>query len=59
MILEPSFTRDWSPMRDREVIRVNFANDNLGIAASLRQAFSAAARDQSTRDFEQLLSELD
>ena len=59
MILEPAFAHDRSPMRDREIIRVDFANDNLGIAASLRQAFRAAAHDQSTRDFDQLLSKLD
>ena len=48
-----------SPTRDREVIRVDFANDKMGIAASLRQAFAAAAHDQCTRDFDKLLSELE
>lgn len=48
-----------SPGRDREVIRVDFCNDKMGIAASLRQAFAAAAHDQCTHDFEKLLSELD
>ena len=48
-----------SPTRDRDVIRVDFANDKLGIAASLRQAFAAAAADQSTHDFDKLLRELD
>ena len=48
-----------SPTRDREVIRVDFADDKLGIAASLRQAFAAAAHEPCTRDFDKLLSELD
>lgn len=47
------------PTRDRDVIRVDFPNDKLGIAASLRQAFAAAAHDPCTRDFEKLLNELD
>ena len=46
-------------MRDREVIRVDFSDDKLGIAASLRQAFASAAHDQSAHDFEKLLRELD
>jgi hypothetical protein len=44
--------------RDREVIRIDFAHDKLGIAAALRQAFAAAANDQSNHDFDKLLSEL-
>ena len=44
--------------RDREVIRLDFPNDKLGIAASLRQAFAAASQDECTRDFEKLISEL-
>lgn len=48
-----------SPSRDRDVIRVDFANDKLGIAATLRQAFAAAAQDPSTHDFDKLLRELD
>jgi len=47
-----------SPTRDREVIRVDFSNDRLGIAESLRQAFASASHDQCTRDFEKLLDEL-
>ena len=43
---------------DREVIRVDFAHDKLGIAAALRQAFAAAAQDRSNHDFDKLLSEL-
>ena len=43
---------------DRELIRVHFAQDKLGIAAALRQAFAAAAHDRSAHDFEKLLSEL-
>lgn len=45
--------------RDSDVIRVDFADDKLGIAAALRQAFASAAQDQCTRDFEKLLAELD
>ena len=47
-----------SESRDREVIRLDFPNDNLGIAASLRQAFAAASHDECSRDFELLISEL-
>ena len=46
------------PTRDREVIRVDFAHDKLGIAAALRQAFAAAANDPCRHDFEKLLEEL-
>ena len=59
MNCEAALAKTPAPERDREVIRVDFADDKLGIAASLRQAFAAAAYDQSTRDFEQLLRELD
>jgi len=44
--------------RDREVIRVDFADDRMGITAALRRAFAAAATDRSSHDFERLLSEL-
>ena len=44
--------------RDREIIRVDFADDRIGITAALRRAFAEAATDRSTHDFEQLLSEL-
>jgi hypothetical protein len=47
-----------STERDRELIRVDFANDKLGIAAALRQAFAAAAQESSTHDFDRLLNEL-
>ena len=43
---------------DREVIRVDFADDRMGIAAALRQAFTAASCDHSDHDFDKLLSEL-
>ena len=46
------------PTRDREVIRVEFANDRMGIAAALRQAFNAAANDPGDRDFDRMLSDL-
>jgi len=59
MSFEAAFAQTPSPARDREVIRVDFANDQLGIAASLRQVFSAAAHDECTHDFDKLLSELD
>lgn len=44
--------------RDREVIRLDFPNDKLGIAQSLRQAFAAASEDECGRDFEALINEL-
>ena len=59
MILQAAFDEFPALTRDREVIRVDFTNDKLGIAASLRRAFAAAAHDQCTHDFEKLLSELD
>jgi hypothetical protein len=49
---------DTPPCGDRELIRVHFAQDKLGIAAALRQAFAAAANDRSDHDFDKLLSEL-
>ena len=52
-------TRSRTPSsRDREVIRVDFADDRIGITAALRRAFAAAANDRSDHDFERLLSEL-
>ncbi len=59
MIPQTATTNHPSPIRDRDVIRVDFANDKLGIAATLRQAFAAAAQDPSTHDFDKLLRELD
>jgi hypothetical protein len=58
MSFEAAFNRNPSPARDREVIRVDFARDNFGITAALRQAFAAAANDSCDRDFEKLLNEL-
>lgn len=43
---------------DRDLIRVDFTDDRLGIAAALRKAFAAAACDRSDHDFDKLLSEL-
>ena len=59
MSFTTALSQTHAPTRDREVIRVDFANDKLGIAASLRQAFAAAAQDEYTRDFDKLLRELD
>lgn len=59
MNFEAAFAHSPSLPRDREVIRVDFADDKLGIAAALRQAFASAAHDECTRDFDKLLSELD
>ena len=59
MSFEAALAQSPSQPRDREVIRVDFADDKLGIAASLRQAFASAAHDQCTHDFEKLLRELD
>ena len=47
-----------SMSRDREVIRLDFPNDKLGIAESLRKAFAAASQDECGRDFELLINEL-
>jgi len=58
MSFEAALNRNPSPARDREVIRVGFASDTMGIAAALRQAFAAAANDRSEHDFEKLLKEL-
>ncbi len=58
MSFQPAFAQSPSPARDREVIRVDFSNDSLGIAENLRRAFASASHDQCTRDFEELLDEL-
>ena len=58
MNFEAAMTRDPTPARDREVIRVDFEHDKLGIAAALRHAFSAAAHEPCDIDFDRLLSEL-
>ena len=44
--------------RDREVIRIDHADDRMGIAAALRRAFHQAAQEPSDRDFEDLLRQL-
>jgi hypothetical protein len=58
MMHDDSFSHMPQPARDREVIRVDCSHDKMGIAASLRQAFEAAAHDQSDHDFDQLLRDL-
>jgi hypothetical protein len=58
MNLEDALMSTCSTERDRELIRVDFANDKLGIAAALRQAFAEAAHEHSTHDFDRLLNEL-
>ncbi len=58
MSLKAAFADCPSRPRDREVIRVDFSNDKLGIAESLRRAFAAASHDECTRDFEKLINEL-
>jgi hypothetical protein len=58
MSFEDASTQTCETERDRDLIRVDFAQDKLGIAAALRQAFSAAAHDKSSHDFDQLLREL-
>ncbi len=44
--------------RDRDLIRIEFPDDRMGITAALRQAFAEAANERSTHDFDKLLSEL-
>ena len=56
---QAAIVEELSPTCDREVIRVDFTHDKLGISATLRQAFAAAAHDECTRDFEKLLDDLD
>jgi hypothetical protein len=58
MTQKAAYAQSPSAARDREVIRLDFPNDKLGIAASLRRAFAAASQDECTRDFEKLISEL-
>jgi len=58
MSLKAAYADCPSRARDREVIRVDFSNDKLGIAESLRRAFAAASQDECTRDFEKLINEL-
>jgi hypothetical protein len=58
MNFEAAMTKTSTPIRDRELIRVDFAHDKLGIAAALRQAFAAAAQEPADIDFDKLLSEL-
>jgi hypothetical protein len=54
----PTCSNEREDDRDRDLIRVDFAHDKLGIAAALRQAFAAAAHDKSTHDFARLLNQL-
>jgi hypothetical protein len=43
---------------DRRIIRVDAAPAHAGITAALRRAFEAAASEPSTRDFTELLRQL-
>lgn len=43
---------------DRQVIRVDNPPAHAGITAALRRAFEAAASEPSTRDFTELLRQL-
>jgi hypothetical protein len=47
-----------SPVRDREVIRVDLNSDKMGIASALRQAFSTVSKDETDRYFDHLLDDL-
>ncbi|MCY7340114.1 MAG: hypothetical protein LH465_09245 [Sphingomonas bacterium] len=58
MILASASSDTALPACDREVIRVDFADDRMGIAAALRRAFHAAACARSDHDFEKLLRDL-
>jgi hypothetical protein len=58
MTSEAAFTMNSPIVRDRELIQLDFSNDKLGIAAALRQAFTAAADDHSDCDFDKLLNDL-
>ena len=49
---------DKSSTRDRELIRLDSATDYHGIASALRRAFSDAANEPTTHDFEDLLHKL-
>ena len=43
---------------DRRLIRVDGSPDQAGIAAALRRAFAAGRKDDSDRDFAELLERL-
>ena len=58
MILQTASNDKAPPARDREVIRVVFADDRMGIATALRRAFHAAACERSDHDFDKLLRDL-
>lgn len=58
MTLEDAFSKKSEATGDREPIRLQFAQDKMGIAAALREAFAAAANDRSDHDFDQLLRQL-
>ena len=58
MTYEVAYVQPSSPARDRELIRIDFSSDSLGIAAALRQAFATASHAESTHDFEKLIDEL-
>jgi hypothetical protein len=58
MSFEDAISETSAPTGDREPIRLQFAQDKMGIAAALRAAFAAAACDRSDRDFDELLNQL-
>ena len=45
-------------MDDRQIIRIDGLPDQAGIAAALRRAFAAGRKDDSDRDFADLLQRL-
>ena len=58
MSMQAAYKDHETGSRDRDVIRVEFPSDGLGIADALRRAFSEAANDRSDHDFEELLRRL-
>lgn len=58
MCMEAARSHHPAPPRDREVIRVAYPDDHMGIAAALRRAFTEAANDRSKHDFDELLRQL-
>jgi len=47
-----------SSAHDRDLIRIEYPDDRMGITAALRQAFAEAGNERSAHDFDKLLSEL-
>jgi len=44
--------------RDRDLIRVAYPDDHMGITAALRRAFADAASERSAHDFDKILRDL-